>query len=105
MTASAAGVRQGPDETAAPALYACTLRHVRQGPVRNDFTYRTWLWFVDLDELPRLPWFLRQLGRLRARDHAGDPRASLRANVDAFLAEHGKGYEVMVRALTCKASH
>ena len=57
--------------------------------MRNDFTYRTWLWFVDLDDLPRLPRVLRPLGRLRARDHAGDPGLSLRANVDAFLAEHG----------------
>jgi DUF1365 family protein len=56
--------------------------------VSNDFTYRTWLWFVDLDDPPRLP-LLRPLGQLRARDHAGDPRASLRANVDAFLAEEG----------------
>lgn len=75
--------------TTAPALYACTVRHVRQGPVSNDFAYRTWLWFVDLDDPPRLPRILRPLGQLRARDHAGDPRASLRANVDAFLAEQG----------------
>jgi hypothetical protein len=75
--------------TTAPALYTCTVRHVRQGPVSNDFEYRTWLWFVDLDDPPRLPRILRPLGQLRARDHAGDPRASLRANVDAFLAEQG----------------
>jgi len=75
--------------TATSALYACSLRHVRQGPVRNDFTYRTWLWFVDLDDLPRLPRWSRPIGQVRARDHAGDPAGTLRANVDAFLAAHG----------------
>ena len=57
--------------------------------MHNDFTYKTWLWFVDLDDLPRLPRVLRPLGRLRAADHLGDPGLSLRANVDAFLAENG----------------
>ena len=72
----------------ATALYGCTLRHVRQGPVRNDFAYRTQLWLLDLDDLPQLPRFLRRLATFRSADHAGDPEAGLRENVERYLAEH-----------------
>ena len=42
-------------------------------------------WLVDLDQLPdRGP-----LARFEARDHLGSPARSIRANVDAFLADHG----------------
>jgi DUF1365 family protein len=73
----------------AAALYECELRHVRTSPVRHGFTYRTYMWLVDLDDLPRLPPPLRFLGRFEARDHLGDPAATLRANLDRFLADHG----------------
>ena len=49
------------------------------------FRYRSYLWLVDLDHLPRVPG----LARFRARDHLGDPRASIRANLDRFLAARG----------------
>jgi hypothetical protein len=49
------------------------------------FRYRSYLWLVDLDHLPRVPW----LARFRARDHLGDPQASIRANLDRFLAARG----------------
>ena len=71
------------------ALYECRLRHVRIAPIRHGFTYRTYLWLVDLDDLPRLPAPLRSLARFEARDHLGDPAATLRANLDSFLAGHG----------------
>jgi len=71
------------------ALYTCRLRHVRSAPIRNDFTYRGFVWLVDLDDLPRLPLPLRPLAGFRARDHLGDPGASLRSNIDRYLAEHG----------------
>jgi len=35
-------------------LYECDLRHVRTVPLRHGFRYGTYLWFVDLDDLPRL---------------------------------------------------
>jgi uncharacterized protein len=70
-------------------IYDCTVRHVRREPVRNDFTYRTVMWLVDLDRLPRLPGPSRLLAEFRPADHLGDPRRSLRRNVDAFLAEQG----------------
>jgi DUF1365 family protein len=74
---------------AAPALYECELAHARSAPLRHAFRYRTYLWFVDLDALPRLPWYLRPWAGLHARDHLGDPRNTIRSNVDAFLHEHG----------------
>lgn len=70
------------------ALYVCRLRHVRTEPIRNDFTYRTYLWLIDLDRPPRLPGALRFLAGFRASDHFGDPTRSLRENVDSYLAQH-----------------
>ena len=46
--------------------YECRVTHARTFPLRNVFTYRTYLWLVDLDDLPQAGF--------RARDHLGDPR-------------------------------
>ncbi|MGH3179922.1 MAG: DUF1365 domain-containing protein [Streptosporangiaceae bacterium] len=66
-------------------LYEVTISHARSAPLRNVFRYRSYLWLVDLDRLPRV----RLLAGFRARDHLGDPRASIRANLDRFLAARG----------------
>ena len=93
--ATGTGTENGGATAPAPAatcrarIYDCTVRHVRREPVRNDFSYRTVMWLVDLDRLPRLPGPSRLLAEFRPADHLGDPRLSLRRNVDAFLAEHG----------------
>lgn len=70
-------------------LYECRIWHSRRTPLANSFTYRTYLWLVDLDDLPQLPWPLRLLASFRSLDHLGDPRRSIRANVDAFVHERG----------------
>jgi uncharacterized protein len=78
--------------TAFPAsafLYECQIRHVRATPLRNAFSYRTYQWLVDTDELPEPPRGLRQLARFCAADHLGDPRRSIRQNLDRFLANRG----------------
>ena len=67
-----------------PAVYATTVQHVRRSPFRHAFRYRSRWWLVDLDDLP-----VRRLLRFEARDHVGDPRLTLRANVDALLAREG----------------
>jgi len=54
--------------------------------VRHGFSYRHATWLVDLDDVPVLPRPLRALARFDARDHLGAPGATLRANVDAYLA-------------------
>jgi uncharacterized protein len=71
------------------ALYPCRITHIRTRPVRRAFRYRSYLWLVDLDDLPRVPLPLRPLARFQARDHLGDPGSSIRANVDAYLARRG----------------
>ncbi len=71
------------------ALYECRITHTRLAPLRNAFTYRTYQWLVDLDHLPRLGPGLRLLAGFHGRDHLGDPRRPIRANLDRFLASQG----------------
>ena len=66
-------------------IYECRITHARTVPIRNVFTYRSYLWLVDLDRLPRT----RLLAGFSARDHLGDPRRGIRDNLDRFLAGHG----------------
>ncbi len=86
-----------------PTLYECRVTHVRAEPVRNAFTYPMQLWLTDLDHLQRGgvhgKGFPGQ--RFLARDHLGDPGASIRANVDGFLAARG----VSLAGGRCSCSH
>jgi len=68
-----------------PGLYDATIRHTRRRPLRRRFEHRSQIWLVDLDALPDHG----RLGRFEARDHLGSADATIRANVDAFLATHG----------------
>ncbi|HEY1673294.1 MAG TPA: DUF1365 domain-containing protein [Streptosporangiaceae bacterium] len=70
-------------------MYECRITHVRTAPVRNEFTYRSYQWLVDLDQLPRPGLVLGVLAGFSARDHLGDPDRSIRANLDHFLSGHG----------------
>jgi len=72
-----------------PALYECRISHVRTAPLRNAFTYHGYQWLVDLDHLPRTARWLRPLTGFRPGDHLGDPAATIRRNVDGFLASRG----------------
>ena len=72
-----------------PRLYRTRVAHGRTERVRHGFSYRHATWLVDLDDLPVLPRGLRVLARFDARDHLGAPDATLRANVDAYLATEG----------------
>lgn len=77
------------DTTVVPALYDCAIAHVRNSPLRHAFRFRTYLWLVDADRLPRLPLALRPLAGFRARDHFGGAAPTIRAGLDRFLAEQG----------------
>jgi uncharacterized protein len=66
-------------------MFEARIRHTRRRPFRRDFEHRSHVWLVDLDALPDHG----PLGRFEARDHLGSPDATIRANVDAFLSEHG----------------
>ncbi|MEO8889645.1 MAG: DUF1365 family protein, partial [Jatrophihabitantaceae bacterium] len=70
-------------------LYAIEIVHMRAEPVRHEVRHHGYQWFVDLDDLPRLPHGIRGVARFDSRDHLGDPALSLRENVDAYLAENG----------------
>ncbi|GAB3237482.1 DUF1365 domain-containing protein [Kineosporia babensis] len=73
------------DRSGGPAIYSCSIRHTRTTPLRNHFQYRSYLWFVDLDDLPRAP---RPLADFRASDHLGSG-PQIRANLDDYLATQG----------------
>jgi hypothetical protein len=72
-----------------PAVVVGRVRHHRPGPVRHGFRHRVYQWLVDLDDLPTPPWYLRPFATFHAADHLGDPRRTLRANVDDYLALRG----------------
>jgi uncharacterized protein len=72
-----------------PAIYECRVTHVRSSPVRNVFSYRTYLWLVDLDRLPRPRGPLHWLAGFHSGDHLGDPHRTIRENLDRFLATRG----------------
>ncbi|WP_243716254.1 DUF1365 domain-containing protein [Actinomadura darangshiensis] len=72
-----------------PALYECTLTHVRPSPIRNAFRYGTYLWLIDLDEPPRLPWPLRMLAGFNSLDHGEGASTSIRDDLDEFLLQRG----------------
>ena len=75
-----------------PSLYDAEVGHLRTQRIRRSFSHRTYLWLVDLDELPRLPWWLAPFARFESRDHCdedGDPGRSIRENLEAWLAARG----------------
>ena len=77
-----------PGRDAAPAIetgvFDTTISHTRRAPFKRRFTHRSHTWLVDLDDLPDRGF----LGRFEARDHLGDPDASIRENVLTFLRAH-----------------
>ncbi|XCW06859.1 DUF1365 domain-containing protein [Streptomyces sp. HUAS MG47] len=72
-----------------PALYDVEVRHTRVTPFRYALRSRTYLWLVDVDELPELPRVLRPLARFDARDHFGGGAPGIRAGLDAYLTANG----------------
>jgi uncharacterized protein len=70
---------------ASAVLYDCQVSHVRRGPVRNSFRYRTCQWLIDADNPPRLA----PLASFRSADHLGDPRVPIAENVRQHLAARG----------------
>jgi len=72
-----------------PALYEGQVMHTRPSGARYLFCHRMYMWLVDLDRPVRMPLPLRPFAGIRSRDHLGDPERSIRANVDAYLADNG----------------
>lgn len=84
----------------APALYDTTIWHIRTDPVRHSFSYRSYSWYVDVDDLPLPSRVLRPFMRFRADDHLEPPGTDLRARIDGFLAEHGVECSGRITCLT-----
>src|SRR5215217_6171853 len=77
------------------ALYECTVAHCRLKPKRHAFSYRVFMFSVDLDELPGIGCFGFSHNRFNLftiddRDHVdlGKP-GGIRPNLTAWLAGQG----------------
>lgn len=75
-----------------PAIYRTTITHSRQLPIHHSFEYRSYSWYVDVDDLPRLPWWLRPFAGFHAADHFPNasnnvPNNSLHERLTTFLAD------------------
>ena len=70
-------------------IYDVVITHTRRELIDRTFSNRAYMWLVDLDELPRLPWWVKPFARFEARDHVGSPDRSIRENLDAWLADRG----------------
>jgi uncharacterized protein len=79
----AAGDDPGRPQVPETGMFDTRIRHVRRRPFARSFDNRAHTWLVDLDDLPDHGL----LGRCEGRDHLGSPDRSIRANVDAFLAD------------------
>ncbi|MGH3975976.1 MAG: DUF1365 family protein, partial [Pseudonocardiaceae bacterium] len=49
-----------------PALVVGHVSHSREVPLRHAFRHRSYQWLIDIDDLPRLPFWLRPLAGFRA---------------------------------------
>ncbi|MGW7237450.1 hypothetical protein [Streptomyces sp. NPDC054804] len=58
-------------------------------PRRYALRHRAYMWLIDPDRPPHLPFPLRPLARFDPRDHFTGDRSSIRAGLDDFLAGHG----------------
>ncbi len=76
--------------TGTPAIYRTTITHVRRAPVQHRFQYRGYSWYVDVDDLPKPPRWLRPFAHFDAGDHlTGTSDDTLRRRVESFLTEQG----------------
>lgn len=75
-----------------PAVYRTTISHFRQVPVQHSCQYRGYSWYVDIDQLPELPWWLRPFARFDASEQLagadGATDTSLRRRLEGFFAKH-----------------
>jgi DUF1365 family protein len=72
-----------------PALVVGQVTHRRPGPVRHGFRHRAYQWLVDLDSVPRQPWYLRAFADFSSADHLGDAGLPIKANIENYLAANG----------------
>lgn len=84
-----------------PALVTGRVSHARRTPLKHRFRYRVYQWLVDLDQLPRLPRWLRPFSTFKAADHIGDPTSDLKTNIERFCKSEGvdvSGHRILMLA-------
>jgi len=76
------------------AICIGTIAHKRHIPKRHRFSYPIFMWYLDLDELDRIPnlgrWFSVDkwaLSRFHRPDYLGDPKKPLAATIRQRMAE------------------
>lgn len=72
-------------------MYRTTVSHHRRTPTNHEFSHRSLSWFIDVDAVPRVRWWLRPFVGFRAADHLSPPPNgpdTLRGRVDAELRRH-----------------
>lgn len=91
MTVVETATLSGPMTTdLTPALYPIRVTHLHRFPVQHYAEHRSYLWYVDIDDLPRLPRWAAPFARFHAADHFHSaPGNTLRDRVDAFLTRNG----------------
>lgn len=74
-----------------PSLVVGQVSHTRRTPLNHSFQNRSYQWLVDLDDMPRMPWWLTPLAGFRAEDHldGGASGEGIRGDLEAFLRSHG----------------
>ncbi len=86
-----------------PALVVGSVWHERREPVRHNVRMRSYLWLVDLDELPG------GRSRFRAEDHFSGTDPSIRAGLQRFAAAAGEpvhnGDRVVMLAAARQGGH
>jgi DUF1365 family protein len=89
-------------------IFLGQVKHRRMVPVEHGFTYRMFMMYLDLAELPEVfsgRWFWSARGsalaRFRRRDHYGDPAVPLDQSIrDLVLEQTGARPQGPVRLLT-----
>ena len=75
------------------SLYECHMSHTRVSPKKHTFSYKVFMFAIDLDHFPKLPLLSKNrfnLFSIDNRDHIHtDPKKSTRQNLTTFLANHG----------------
>ncbi len=95
-------------DMASSAIYQGQVRHRRSTPVAHEFSYRMFMMYLDLSELPglfrgRWLWSASRpaLARFRREDHLGDPSIPLDQAVrDLVASESGTRPRGPIRLLT-----
>ncbi|MDP4778979.1 MAG: DUF1365 domain-containing protein [Akkermansiaceae bacterium] len=75
------------------SLYECNMSHTRVSPKKHTFSYKVFMFAIDLDHFPKIPLLSKNrfnLFSIDNRDHINtDPQKSTRQNLTTFLAEDG----------------